>query len=578
MLMVRDKIIATLKDCVQELGIKDLEPQLAHPQEPSHGDYSSNIALVAAKNLKQTPLELAEKIKKLLEIRDRSLDVLDRIEVAKPGFINFWLSKKYLVSSMVQIIEPKNQYDSGKAFAGKKILVEFAHPNTHKEFHIGHLRNITLGEAICRLLESSGAKVRRVNYQGDVGLHVAKAIFGLRQLGEKTKQAKELSLSARARLLGEAYALGSKRYEEDEKARDEIGEINKQIYRHEPTVTPLWEETRKWSLEYFDSLYGRLGTKFDRLYFESEVYEPGKKVVLSHIDDSIFTKDQGAIIFNGERYDLHKRVFITKEGNPTYEGKEMGLGPLQYKEFPFDLAIHVVGPEQAGYFAVTFKALELVNPRLVGKERHLSYGLIQLKEGKMSSRMGNVVSGEWLLEETKKFLRQAFPKMPDETLEQVAIGAVKYSMLKVSLSQNITFSFEESISLEGNSGPYLQYTYARTQSVLGKVSASAQKLDSLKRRGLLRRDYLSKLENEEIVLLRIFHRFPEVVEEAAVNFAPNLICNYLFDLAQTFNLFYQKHKIIGSDSEDFRLGLTEGVGLVLQRGLALLGIEAPGRM
>ncbi len=541
---MKQEIILALKEALLKLGFKN-EPHLDLPKNPQFGDYTSNIAL----EIGIDPKTIIENIKKPKEI--------GKIEV-RGGFINFWLSEEALIGLLDKKLEPQ------KKIKNRKIIVEFAHPNTHKEFHIGHLRNITLGESIARLLEEAGARVWRVNYQGDVGLHVAKALYGVQSSKLKVKSLDRKPLAEKAKFLGEAYALGSKAYEEDEKAREKIIEINKKIYAKDPDILELWEKTRKWSLEYFNTIYKRVYTKFDRLYFESEVFERGKEIVLSHIDDGIFKKSDGAIIFDAERYGLHKRVFITAEGNPTYEAKEMGLGELQYKEFKFDEAIHVVGPEQSGYFDVVFKALELINPNLRNKEKHLSYGFVQLKEGKMSSRLGQVVSGEWLLYEAKKRIKKEFENMDEETSEKVAVAAIKYSMLKFGRTSDMRFSFDDSISLEGDSGPYIQYAFTRTQSVLAKSNAK-----------LLSTPTGSLLEREDTEVLRAIAKYPDVVEEAVLTYSPNVICLYLFGLSQKFNLLYQKHRIL---ENGLRLKLTKATGEIIKESLTLLGIEAPERM
>ncbi len=544
----RDEILKVLKKIVGEEKIK-----IERPKNEAFGDYSTNIALILGKKNGKDPNKVAKDlVAKLEKVKIEGVGKIEEVD----GFINFRLSEKFLRGLLNSSFEPGNKLKN------KKIIVEFAHPNTHKEFHIGHLRNISLGESISRLLDEMGADIKRVNYQGDVGLHVAKALYGIQKLGLGDKE--KISLSEKAKFLGKAYALGSKAYEEDEKAKEKIIEINKKIYAKDSTVLKLWEETRKWSLDYFDSIYKRVYTKFDRLYFESEVYESGKKVVLSHIDDGVFKKSDGAIIFDAERYGFHKRVFITTEGNPTYEAKEMGLGFLQYKEFKFDQAIHVVGPEQAGYFKVVFKALQLINPELQDKEKHLSYGLVQLKEGKMSSRLGQVVSGEWLLDEAKKKIKATFKNMDEQTLEKVAIGAVKYSMLKFSRESNIQFSFEDSVSLEGDSGPYIQYAYTRTQSVLAKIPSE-----------VLSKQTDQVLEKEDMEILRALSGYADIIEEAAGSFSPNILCSYLFNLAQKFNLLYQKHRILENSS---RLKITQMTGETIKKSLTLLGIEAPERM
>ncbi|HSX08600.1 MAG TPA: arginine--tRNA ligase [Candidatus Saccharimonadales bacterium] len=589
---LKEQIKNQLTTVVNNLGIKDVTVLVDYPADATHGDYSTNVALIAAKKAGKNPMELAEKIVEELTKKNTESKMFNEIHVAKPGFINFWLSSEALVKSLSISTEPKSEADN------KKIMVEFAHPNTHKAFHIGHLRNITTGESLIRLLEAVGAKVIRANYQGDVGMHIAKAMFGLTMLiGEDKIDLKGLEfenssnvperilnivkalgkrdIQKRISLLGEAYAYGSKLFEENGKETAAIKEINKSIYNHEWGIYKPYEEvytiTRQWSLDYFNEIYKRVYSHFDRLYFESETFQPGKENVLKGLEKGIFEKSDGAIIFPGSIYGLHDRVFISSEGNPTYEGKDMGLAPLQHKEYHPDLIIHVLGPEQYGYTRVIFKALDLLFPEDAGKQLHLVYGWVKLKHGKMSSRTGNVILGEWLLDEAKKKILESYD-IKDEVAEQVAIGAVKYSFLKVGLNQEIAFDLEESISLQGNSGPYLQYTYARTQSVLAKSQIAELKSQKFAESVVL------KVEERNI--LRLLSRFPEIVEEAAVRYSPNILCTYLFELAQAFNLFYQKFPILKAEENEkkFRLMLTDRTGETLKKGLDLLGIQAPEKM
>jgi len=492
-------------------------------------------------------------------------EYLAKIEIAQPGFINLWLSQDYLITQLSQVTENKNK---AKIKSKKCLIVEFAHPNTHKQFHIGHLRNICLGESVCRLLQANGESVCRVNYQGDVGLHVAKCLWGLLKLKKTTPR----SLSGKIELLGKAYVKGNKAYDQDEKAKTEIETINQKIYQQDKEIISLWKETRSWSLDYFDQIYQRVGTKFDRFYFESQVAEKGKEIVLAGLKKKIFQKSEGAIIFPGERYGLHNRVFLNQKGLPTYEAKDLGLAKKQTADFNPERILHVVGPEQKGYFEVVFKALEKIDPKFKDKEYHLAYGWVRLKNGKMSSRTGQVVLGEWLLDEVKKRLKKIY-QMSEALAEKVAVGAVKYSMLKFSSLSEIVFDIDESINLEGDSGPYLQYTYARCQSVLAKSEKEIKDLQA---------DFTHlHLKDEEISLLRTVYRFEEMIEEAGDKFATNLVCRFLFDLAQKYNLFYNRHSILNADGQkmvQFRLFLTLAVGQTIKNGLDLLGIESPQKM
>lgn len=558
---LKEEIAKAVNASFNNLNLDVEAISLEHPTAEEHGDYSSNVALQLAKQLNENPRKMAEKIVSVLEQSRSSSgsNHISKISVEGPGFINFWLSEEFLIHQAQSIDE---SYAEGKSRVGEKVMVEFAHPNTHKQFHIGHLRNIVLGESIVRILENEGAKVYRTNYQGDVGMHVAKALYGVLQLGDEYQDAKKMDTSGRVAFLGKAYVLGTSKFDEDEAAKKEIVALNKKIYHKDPEVFELWQETRQWSLDYFQLIYERVYSKFDRLYFESEVADRGKEIVLENVE-KVFEKSDGAIIFPGEKFGLHNRVFINSEGNPTYEGKDMGLAELQFKEYNPDLLIHNVGPEQAEYFKVLFEALVQVLPETKGREMHNVYGWVKLKEGKMSSRTGNVVLGEWLLDEVKTRLAEKYPDRVSDP-EPIAVAAVKFSLLKVSSNQEIAFSIDESVSLEGDSGPYLQYTYARARSILRKDESKS-----------VAAIHESPLQNEEISILRWIYRFPEVVEQAARNYSPNLIASYLFELAKRFNNLYNNQQILGNDA---RLKLTKATATVLKNGLNLLGIEALERM
>ena len=604
---VKKIISSNLQKAVKELTGLEVIIQLEHPLDEKHGDYSTSIALTLfAKSKVGTPFELAQKVVKILNTKYIIHNTFSKIEAAKPGFINFWLSKDYLITLMIHIIRVKDAYGFSKRLENRRIMVEFTDPNPFKEFHIGHLYSNIVGESICRLLESGGAIVKRANYQGDVGMHVAKSLYAILQISNLKSQSfdkvridpgrsrmgqisnlENKSLKERAEFLGKAYALGVKAYEEDENAKKEIEKINKQIYEKDPAVMPMYEKGRAWSLEYFETIYRRLGTKFDYYYFESEAGEIGLNLVNEYLKKEVFQKSKGAVIFNGEKYGLHNRVFINSQDLPTYEAKDLGLAPIKYKDFPYDLSIIITASEQSDYFKVVLKALSKISRVLAEKTKHIAHGVVRLPMGKMSSRTGTVITGEWLLDEVKRKIKQEYKEMDGHTAEKVAVGAVKYALLKSGIGRDIAFSFEKSISLEGNSGPYLQYTYARTQSVLAKVKSQSPIQSGTKFNPRFNRGQNSKvgdeLQPEELSILRALHRFPEIVEEASQKFAPNILCNYLFDLSQKFNLFYQKVPILkGVQSElrvrEFRVALTMAVGEIIKNGLYLLGIYAPDKM
>jgi arginyl-tRNA synthetase len=565
---IKNEISLVLKDLLKKITKEQVKFLVEKPENENFGDYSSNIALVTARILKKNPFDFSCELVKELNNLSSELQNIDKIEAVKPGFVNFWISEKYLKSKLKEINEEKEKYGNGKSLRNKKIMVEFTDPNPFKEFHIGHLYNNTVGESVSRLLEVMGADLKRANYQGDVGMHVAKALYGIQNSKIRIEDLEKKHLREKIKILGEAYALGAKVYEEDEEKKEEIEQLNKKIYDKDPTVVALYEKGRQWSLEYFENVYKRLGTKFDFYYFESEVGVNGLKLVKEYLEKDIFEKSQGAVIFPGKKYGLHDRVFINSLGLPTYEAKDLGLALKKYKDFKYDRSISITGNEIIGYFKVILEALKQIDPEIALKIKHLPHGMVRLPTGKMSSRSGNILTGEWLLDETKKLLKSKFKEMSEDTLEKVTVGSVKYALLKNSLGHDVEFDFEESINIQGNSGPYIQYTFARTQSVLEKTKNEIS----------LARPRPAKLEAEEISLLRALNKFPELVGQAGEKFAPNILCNFLFDLAQKFNLFYQKCKIIGSDQENFRLELTTGVGQVIKNGLNLLGISAPEKM
>ena len=559
--MVSQQIRQALAAAAASLGIK-AEINLSRPEDPRHGDYASNLALIGFGQLKrhrpelQSPLDLA----KLIAIKLPSIAGIAKITAAAPGFINFHFSEDYLWQTVRQAIRGKNRFGRINRKSAKNIMVEFSQANTHKLFHIGHLRGTITGEAISRILAAAGYKVIRANYQGDLGPHVAKAIWGLRQLGGG-----RIAREKRMEILGKAYALGSKAYEESPQAKQQIQKLNQQIYRQDKEVAKLWQQTRQWSLDYFAKIYRRLDVHFDRFYFESEVWRRGREIVEENLGQ-IFQKSRGAVIFPGDKYGLHTRVFLTKNGWPTYEAKDLGLAELQLREYRPQRIIHIVGSEQREYFQVLFKALSLVMPASREREYHRIYGWVRLKNKKMSSRKGQVVLGEWLLDETKKRLGAKF-KMGNALADKVALAAVKYSILRLDPLTELVFDFDEAISLNGDSGPYLQYAGARTAAILRR--AGKPDIGTFTPR---------PSPKEEHALLRLVCQYPEIVLAAADNYSPNLLANYLYRLARQFSLFYDRHRVLGSQAEKQRLTLTAATGQVIRNGLDLLGIEAVEKM
>ncbi|MBI4059745.1 arginine--tRNA ligase [Candidatus Giovannonibacteria bacterium] len=556
------------------------------PESPEHGDYATNAALVLAKTLKRKPMEIAATlVAALSEIRPPiygGSTSIDSIEIAPPGFINFSILSEDLLHALADVLREGDKHGRVDTLAGKKVVIEFTDPNPFKEFHIGHLYSNAVGEVLARLFESGGAEVKRANYQGDVGLHVAKAIWGMTEkMKRENVDLSELAgkgLNERVEFMGQAYAEGARAYDADEEAAKKITELNKKIFALDEEVKEIYEKGREWSLQYFENIYRRLGTKFDFYYFEREVGEAGLKLVQDNLAKGIFEESEGAVVFPGEKYGLHRRVFLNSEGLPTYEAKELGLAPTKYRDFPYDLSIIVTGSEIIEYFKVLIAALKQINPGLGGKTIHIAHGMVRLMDGKMSSRTGEVVRGEDLLDEVKKRVFVAMgssearvaPEKKDEVAEKVTVGAVKYSLLKVGVGRDIVFDIEKSLSLEGDSGPYIQYTHARLKSILRKIAGGVEKIPE--------GASMDSLEHRLAVAVLCFN---EVIEDALKNFLPSTLAGYLFNLARLANEFYHSHPVTQEENEakrKLRIALVSAVALTLSRGLYLLGIEAPEEM
>ncbi len=554
--MVQETIAQLVRDALQECGLEATAVVLEHPADLSHGDYSCNVALALAKAAGKNPHDLAEAIVAALP----ASDAVEKVAIAGPGFINFFLSKDFFTEHTTAAAAQQDEWGSNDVKSGERTIVEYTDPNPFKELHIGHLVPNALGESLARLHEVAGAEVRRVTFQGDVGLHVAKALWGLQHGGVTPDEA------ITADMLGKAYARGARAFEDDAAAADEMKALNKTIYeRGDETVNALYDAGKAASLEYFEAAYRILGSDFDHYFFESETGPLGKSEVEKHIGD-IFEQSDGAVIFPGEKYGLHTRVFINAEGLPTYESKDIGLALAKKAWWPFDVAITVTGTEQKSYFDVVTKAIELILPDVQGGIRLVTNGMLKLTEGKMSSRTGDVIPALSLVEDTTERVKARMAEADDATAQQVAVGAIKYAILKNTTGKDILFDPVHAIALEGDTGPYLQYTHARACSVLAKGGYDPAAPVS--------RDDLDVTDVE-----RLLYRFPEVVARSVEEYEPHYVANYLNDLASAFNSWYAHEQIVdGSDAQGYKLAITHAVAVTLKRGLWMLGIEAPEKM
>jgi arginyl-tRNA synthetase len=567
--IIERKLLASLLN----LGLPKTEIKLEHPTDTIHGDYSSNVAMILAKDVGKSPYDIATQIMNELE-KDLG-DQIERVEAVKPGFINFHLSKSFFAQQTKEIKDAGEDFGKSSLLSGTRVLVEYTQPNPFKEFHIGHLMSNAVGESLSRVIEFSGAEVIRANYQGDVGLHVAKCIWGIQNKDSNYLFDTTHSLDEQVKFMGQSYVLGNATYEENADAKNEIIIINKKIYeRNDKEINKLYDAGRTVSLAHFETIYNKLGTKFDYSFFESQTWQIGRDIVLAHLDDGIFERSDKAIIFPGEKYGLHTRVFINSEGITTYEAKDIGLCELKNKTIPnIHQSIITTAVETKEYFKVVHKAFELIYPEAI-KTTHVGHGFLRLTSGKMSSRLGNVITGESLLTSTYELAMEKINGRglnegdKKEIAETVAVGAIKYTILRQSPGKDIIFDPEKSISFEGDSGPYLQYSYTRALSVLKK--AEMEKIE------------MGTSHHDKVIyeIEKVLYRFPEVVALAYHELAPSYIVTYLIDRASHFNSFYAQNKIIDNESSEsaYRLALTENFSEIMKSGLYLLGIKALNHM
>lgn len=585
--MSREIIQNLITKALSDLELSAVDFDINHP-ELSFGDYSSNVAMVLSKQIGKNPKDLAEEIKnKILEQADPNIK---DIQVAGPGFINFYLSEDFFAKALQEILNSPEIFGQTKILSDKKIMVEFTDPNPFKEFHIGHLMSNTVGESLSRLIEANGAETKRACYQGDVGMHVAMTMWGMLKF-EAELPKEDVEIREKVKFLGRSYAFGASEYKEgSDNAKEGITIINKKLYkRADPKLNELYDLGRKWSLDYFETIYDKLGTKFDYYFFESETSEVGQKLVEEGLAKNIFEKSEGAIVFRGEKFDphLHTRVFLNAEGLPTYEAKELGLAQIKAIKYPADVSISITGNEINDYFRVVLRAMQELMPDISSRIRHLSHGMLRLPTGKMSSRTGDVITSESLIEDVKiKVLekikdRELSEEEKNEISEKVAVGAIKYSILKQGIGKDIIFDFDKSLSFEGDSGPYLQYAYTRAISVLKKAGDNVPETQPVsKLEGALRSDLERPPKGPTSIsnLEALLYRLPEVTEFSYQELAPQQVATYLIEVAGAFNSFYAQNQIIGSDYEAYFLALTRATSIVLKNGLNLLAIPVLEKM
>ncbi|HVY35770.1 MAG TPA: arginine--tRNA ligase [Candidatus Paceibacterota bacterium] len=500
-------------------------------------------------------------------MRDQHDPFIADVAVAGAGFINITLSPAYFQTVLKEAIDEKEQWGSTDMYAGKKILVEHSSPNLFKPFHIGHVMNNAIGESIERMAKRSGATVTAISYPSDISLGISKAIWKLMQDGGLHKLATMHTKEEKIAYLGECYVQGVRMFDESEQVQQEVRSIAKKLYEHiDGPELEAYEEGKKINLAYFKDVVARLGSEFDDFIYESEAGEAGAIIVRENIPN-VFEESDGAVIYRGEQDGLHTRVFINTEGYPTYEAKDIGLLSLKFKKFSPDYSLFITDHQQEEYFKVVMAAASKINKEWKDKSIHRTHGRMTFKGQKLSSRLGGVPLATEVLDTIKQEVTTRSNGVTPAVMDEIAIGALKFTILRAMAGKNIDFDPDTSLSFEGDSGPYLQYTAVRAGSVLAKAS-----------QGNVEPQITS---GEEVTAIeRLIAQFPDTVTRSITEWAPHHIVSYLLALAQAFNSWYGTTKIFDENDPltPHRLAITTAVRQTITNGLWLLGIEVPEKM
>lgn len=588
--MVKEEISQLVKESIKDLQkVKRLpdfnipEVQLERPKEKSYGDYSTNIAMVIAKQLSRNPIEIAGLITSQLTAYNSKL--FSKIEAVKPGFINFFFSREFFFEEINRIIKKKEEYGSSKIGKGKVVVIDYSSPNIAKPFGIGHLRSTIIGQAIYNIYKFLGYKVIGDNHLGDWGTQYGKLLYMIKKelegknQKEQVKFLKELTIQQMEKLYVEFH----RKAEQDVTLEEEARKLFKKLEEGDKELKKLWKICKEKSLKEFERIYKILGVKIDYSFGES-FYQPLLEDVIQEVKEKkIAQESQGALIITFPNNFLPPAVFLKSDGATTYLTRDLATIKFRLKKWNPDLIIYEVGADQVLHFKQLFETVEMLGWAKKDKFVHIAHGLIRTERGKFSTRKGDTIHLEEVLNEAQERAKKIIENLEsgkklkesekEEISRMVGIGGVKYNDLSQHYSKDIIFDWDKILNLKGNSGPYLQYTIVRAQSVLKKAK--------IKKALKIKPAPINRPAKEEEDILRTIYQFPEIIEESAEAFSPNLICNFAYDLAQKYNLFYEKLSILkapNKNEKDFRLAITNAVAIVLKNSLSILGISVPSKM
>ena len=592
---IEEKIAQGVREAVKALYGADIDIKSAMPgatRKEFEGDYTV-VVFPFLRASKQKPEATAQAIGEWLV---RNLDVVTGFNVVK-GFLNLTVDAAFRRTELLEQAADENFGFTAATADSPLVMVEYSSPNTNKPLHLGHVRNNLLGYSLSKILEAAGNRVVKTNIVNDRGIHICKSMLAWQKWGDGCTP--ESTGKKGDHLIGDFYVLFDKHYKaevadlmaqgmtEDEAKNEaplmrEAREMLVRWEQNDPEVRRLWQTMNGWVYEGFDETYKRLGVGFDKIYYESETYLEGKELVLKGLEEGkMYRREDGSVWANLKENGLDEKLLLRKDGTSVYMTQDIGTAKLRYRDFPINKMIYVVGNEQNYHFQVLSILLDRLGFEWGKDLTHFSYGMVELPSGKMKSREGTVVDADDLMDTMEQQaaetaadrFKDMTPEQARETARMVGMGALKYFLLKVDPKKNMLFNPAESIDFNGNTGPFLQYTYARIQSVLRR--AGGVKVADFNA------ENVAVPSDKEATLIRKAGDFPGVVKEAARSYSPALIANYCYDLAKEYNQFYHDYPILKEEDtarRNLRLLLSYTVARTLKSAASLLGMEMPERM
>ncbi|MFH1238451.1 MAG: arginine--tRNA ligase [archaeon] len=540
---------------------REIENLIELPPSDELGDYAIPC-FILSKELKKSPMIIAEELAK--KLRKNLPKEISNIDFKGP-YVNFFIDKKILAENVLAKVKKEG---FGKLnFDKKKIGIEYPSPNTNKALHVGHLRNMAIGESIYKIAANAGNEVTHLNLFNDRGILISKSMIGYEKFADgKTPKSENIKGD---KFVGDLYIKFSKASAKDEKLEKLAQEKLKLWENGDKKTLALWKRLNSWTYSGMQETLDKFGlSKIYKNYYESEIYKKGKKIIEAGLKAKVFYKKKdGAVAIDLEKEKLGEKILLRSDGTSIYITQDLYLAEKKIKDFNLDSSYYVVGCDQEYHFKVLFSILNKLG--LKKDWKHLSYGMVSLPTGKMKSREGTAVSADDLIYETQEIAKKGIiernpKKLNEKELEErslkIALSAIKYSLLKVDTNRGIVFNPQEALAFEGDTGPYLLYSYARASSIIRKVKDN--KLVKI-----------LDLKDTEIKLLKKINSFEEIVTNAYKHLAPNLIANYAFELSQIFNEFYHDCSVLGSIEEGFRLKLVDAFKITLKKSLDLLGID-----